>query len=184
MQRSYDAFSTKHSYSSPYTDVIPKSGNINKPVRKRPKASKKAPTTLLKATTTNFRDLVQQFTGCRSARAYKGPINLNFAVPTDFNETSTISLRGYNYYTQKTHEQHQNYQQKLEVEKFHEDQEGLFSHNTSLVSDDAFLSTFSNPTSEELTLDDLDIDNILLQDLIPEDHFSIGTRINDDFREY
>ncbi|CAI9772776.1 unnamed protein product [Fraxinus pennsylvanica] len=147
MQRSCDTLSTKDSYSSPNIDVVPKSGSINKPIRKRSKASKKTPTTLLKADTTNFRALVQQFTGCRSARAYKGPINLNFAVPTqhnDFNETSTVSPRGHNYNTQKTHEQHQNYQQKLEVEKFHEDQE----------------------------------------DLIPEDHSSAGTRINDDFREY
>ncbi|CAA2972206.1 Hypothetical predicted protein [Olea europaea subsp. europaea] len=183
MERSYNSVSTENSYSSLRIDVIPKLGNNDKPIRKRSKASKKTPTTLLNANTTNFRAVVQQFTGCRSARPYKGPINLNFAVPTqhnDFNETSTISLRGYDYYTQKTHEQHQNYQEKLEDEKFQEDQAGFFSHNTNLFSDDAFVSTFRSPASEELTLDDFDIDNILSQDL-PEDYYSAGTRINDDF---
>lgn len=59
----------------------PKS-SVGKPVRRRSRASKKAPTTLLKADASNFRALVQQFTGCRGPtpllRAYKGPVNLNF----------------------------------------------------------------------------------------------------------
>ncbi|PIN17259.1 hypothetical protein CDL12_10081 [Handroanthus impetiginosus] len=62
--------------------LIPK-GNIGKPIRRRSRASTRAPTTLLNANASNFRALVQQFTGCHSPPlpfgAYKGPINLNFA---------------------------------------------------------------------------------------------------------
>ncbi|KAJ6427233.1 hypothetical protein OIU84_022767 [Salix udensis] len=38
----------------------------SKPIRRRSRASKKAPTTLLNASSANFRALVQQFTGCSS----------------------------------------------------------------------------------------------------------------------
>ncbi|KAF3949029.1 hypothetical protein CMV_025044 [Castanea mollissima] len=40
---------------------------VSKPIRRRSRASKKTPTTLLNANTNNFRALVQQFTGCPSA---------------------------------------------------------------------------------------------------------------------
>ncbi|XP_014506460.2 uncharacterized protein LOC106766227 [Vigna radiata var. radiata] len=54
-----------------------------KPVRRRSRASKTTPITLLKANTSNFRALVQQFTGCSTTTAmslpiHKGPITLNF----------------------------------------------------------------------------------------------------------
>ncbi|XP_022893841.1 uncharacterized protein LOC111408299 [Olea europaea var. sylvestris] len=184
MRRSDGIMSTKYSCSVPDTDIIPKEGSVDKPIRKRSKASKNAPTTLLNANTTNFRALVQKFTGCRSAGAYKGPITLNFAVPhNDFNVTSTTSLLGCNYYTQKTHEQRQSYQHQQEDEKFHEDQGGFSSYDTDVVSEDAFVSTFSNPTSKELTLDDFDFDNILFREL-PGDYSSAGTMVNDDFGGY
>ncbi|KAL2524708.1 vq motif-containing protein 22 [Abeliophyllum distichum] len=178
MQRSDGIVSTKRSYPpTTNTELFPKLRSIDKPIRKRFKASKKTPVTHLNANTTNFRALVQQFTGCRSAGSYKGPINLNFGVPTqenDFNESLTISLLGYNYYTKKTHEQ----QQQLEDKKFLEDEAGFFSYDTNFVSDDAFVSTFSKPTSDDqLTLDAFDIDNISSQDLS-------GTMINDDFWGY
>ncbi|KAK7412989.1 hypothetical protein VNO78_04794 [Psophocarpus tetragonolobus] len=58
-------------------------GNVSKPIRRRSRASKRTPTTLLNANTTNFRALVQQFTGCPSTTmstlgVHKGPITLNF----------------------------------------------------------------------------------------------------------
>ncbi|CAL0334916.1 unnamed protein product [Lupinus luteus] len=57
--------------------------NVSKPIRRRSRASKRTPTTLLNANTTNFRALVQQFTGCPSTTmsslgVHKGPITLNF----------------------------------------------------------------------------------------------------------
>lgn len=73
---------TRDSHPGPKPPSKGPKGSIGKPVRRRSRASKKAPTTLLKADANNFRALVQQFTGCHSAtallRAYKGPINLNF----------------------------------------------------------------------------------------------------------
>lgn len=55
-----------------------------KPIRRRSRASKKNPTTVLNANTTNFRALVQQFTGCPSTSIsfgstnHSGPLNLSF----------------------------------------------------------------------------------------------------------
>ncbi|XP_057430388.1 uncharacterized protein LOC130723384 [Lotus japonicus] len=68
---------------SPTNSLSPK-GSLSKPIRRRSRSSKKTPTTLLNANTTNFRALVQQFTGCPSTTTmpspslYKGPITLNF----------------------------------------------------------------------------------------------------------
>ncbi|CAA2935776.1 Hypothetical predicted protein [Olea europaea subsp. europaea] len=42
-------------------------GGISKPLRKRSRASRRTPTTLLNTDTSNFRALVQRFTGCPSA---------------------------------------------------------------------------------------------------------------------
>ncbi|KZV22162.1 hypothetical protein F511_33792 [Dorcoceras hygrometricum] len=51
-----------------------------KPIRRRSRASKKTPVKLLNANLSNFRALVQQFTGCQStpSTCYKGPVTLNF----------------------------------------------------------------------------------------------------------
>lgn len=73
------------SYTSSSGQLTPK-GNASKPIRRRSRASKRTPTTLLNANTTNFRALVQQFTGCPSTTTmpssslgvHKGPITLNF----------------------------------------------------------------------------------------------------------
>ncbi|KAK8472383.1 hypothetical protein PHAVU_002G189900 [Phaseolus vulgaris] len=57
-----------------------------KPIRRRSRASKTTPITLLKANTSNFRALVQQFTGSSttpmSLAIHKGPITLNFQQGT------------------------------------------------------------------------------------------------------
>ncbi|XP_057544725.1 calmodulin-binding protein 25-like [Amaranthus tricolor] len=50
----------------------PSSGRVNKPARKRTRASRRTPTTFLNTDTFNFRAMVQQFTG--------GPSN-NFNIP-------------------------------------------------------------------------------------------------------
>nr|GMD94818.1 VQ motif-containing protein 22-like [Ipomoea batatas] len=68
--------------------MSPKSGVAKRAVRRRSRASKKAPTTLLNASLTNFRSLVQQYTGCHSSsphssilRNQRGPITLSFGPP-------------------------------------------------------------------------------------------------------
>ncbi|KAK7359596.1 hypothetical protein VNO77_01557 [Canavalia gladiata] len=63
--------------------LTPKANFAFKPIRKRSRASKRTPFTLLKANTSNFRTLVQQFTGCPNTTTmplafHKGPITLNF----------------------------------------------------------------------------------------------------------
>ncbi|MED6172415.1 hypothetical protein PIB30_049818 [Stylosanthes scabra] len=61
--------------------------NAFKPIKKRSKASRRTPTTLLNANTNNFRELVQKFTGCGSTdmslAIHKGPITLNFQQGTN-----------------------------------------------------------------------------------------------------
>ncbi|KAM7270805.1 hypothetical protein ACFE04_030019 [Oxalis oulophora] len=68
--------------STDQSTTLSKSGS--KPVRRRSRASKKTPTTLLNANANNFRDLVQQFTGCPSVPfslgSQRGPVNLNFGL--------------------------------------------------------------------------------------------------------
>ncbi|XP_027339244.1 uncharacterized protein LOC113853016 [Abrus precatorius] len=68
---------------SPTSGQLTPKGSVSKPIRRRSRASKRTPTTLLNANTTNFRALVQQFTGCPSTTmstlgVHKGPITLNF----------------------------------------------------------------------------------------------------------
>lgn len=56
------------------------SGPSPKPIRRRSRASKKTPITVLQANANNFRTLVQQFTGCPgTAISFKGPLNLSFS---------------------------------------------------------------------------------------------------------
>ncbi|GFQ00862.1 hypothetical protein PHJA_002230100 [Phtheirospermum japonicum] len=73
-----------HTAPSPASDTsLSPNASIGKPTRRRSRASKKKPMTLLKANPNDFRALVQRFTGCHSSTPafgnHKGPVNLNFA---------------------------------------------------------------------------------------------------------
>ncbi|KAK4437429.1 VQ motif-containing protein 22 [Sesamum alatum] len=48
-------------------NLIPDQGRVSKPVRRRARASRRTPTTLLNTDTANFRAMVQQFTGAPAA---------------------------------------------------------------------------------------------------------------------
>ncbi|KAF8086010.1 hypothetical protein N665_0639s0022 [Sinapis alba] len=50
--------------------LSPESGRVTKPARKRSRASRRTPTTLLNTDTSNFRSMVQRFTGGPSAIAF------------------------------------------------------------------------------------------------------------------
>lgn len=75
-------------------DLSPRGSIGKQAVRRRSRASRRTPTTLLNASIKNFRTLVQQYTGCHQTLAssmktdhqnnYKkgGPINLSFASPS------------------------------------------------------------------------------------------------------
>ncbi|XP_050381811.1 VQ motif-containing protein 22-like [Argentina anserina] len=60
--------------SSNNTNSLSPEGRVSKPVRKRSRASRRTPTTLLNTDTANFRAMVQQFTG--------GPSTASFSTQT------------------------------------------------------------------------------------------------------
>ena len=76
-------------------DHLTPKGCISKPIRRRSRASKRTPTTLLNADANNFRYLVQQFTGCRRRSTSisfgnpRGPISINFGLGKELNYQST-----------------------------------------------------------------------------------------------
>ncbi|KAL8101401.1 hypothetical protein AgCh_033327 [Apium graveolens] len=94
---------TTNNTSSPNNSTSLGSGDVNvqlnaqgKPIRRRSRASRRTPTTLLNASTTNFRSLVQQFTGCHNTKAssfgsQKGPVNLSFGNQNDHQIIGTSS---------------------------------------------------------------------------------------------
>ncbi|XP_076939085.1 uncharacterized protein LOC143607572 [Bidens hawaiensis] len=66
-----------------------------KPIRRRSRASRRTPVTVLNASPTDFRALVQRFTGCDSKENVsvvnlpKGPVNIDFAR-NDATESSSM----------------------------------------------------------------------------------------------
>lgn len=94
---------TTNNTSSPNNTTSLGSSDVNvqlnpqgKPIRRRSRASRRTPTTLLNASTTNFRSLVQQFTGCHNTKAssfgsQKGPVNLSFGNQNDHQIIGTSS---------------------------------------------------------------------------------------------
>lgn len=71
--------------SSANTGHLSPEGRVSKPIRRRSRASRRTPTTLLNTDTTNFRAMVQQFTGGPSAPFASGahhgaPPNFGFAL--------------------------------------------------------------------------------------------------------
>ncbi|KAI3664847.1 hypothetical protein L6452_43456 [Arctium lappa] len=89
--------------SHPATSNVRTTGQSGpKPIRRRSRASRRTPTTLLNASPTDFRALVQRFTGCDSValpsasgvNLPKGPLNIDFGRNDHVNENSSR----YNYY--------------------------------------------------------------------------------------
>ncbi|KAL1830776.1 hypothetical protein DCAR_0100713 [Daucus carota subsp. sativus] len=105
-------------------------GSSGKPIRRRSRASRRTPTTLLNASTTNFRSLVQQFTGCHNTKgpsfgSQKGPVNLSFGNQNDqqvFSTSSRIAPLGPDYtYNQQINpvvQQHWQQQQQQQQEMY------------------------------------------------------------------
>ncbi|KAK6240328.1 hypothetical protein SCA6_005717 [Theobroma cacao] len=137
-------------------DHLTPKGCVSKPTRRRSRASKRTPITLLKADAKNFRSLVQQFTGCRrrstsiSFGSQRGPVNINFAVGTEHDHHSTnpasalsqpfVENNGYcprpsQVQLQQQAEHQQNYQQLSS-----EEQESEFTLD-SITTDDYLLTS-------------------------------------------
>ncbi|KAL3520350.1 hypothetical protein ACH5RR_018499 [Cinchona calisaya] len=156
--------------------------NKTKPNRRRSRASKNTPTILLNANTTNFRALVQQFTGCQSASSFKGPINLHFGGGSrEENDLHTaddhqsISLIAYNNFVNKSQPHNQVHDQQLKFD----DQERLFSRGS--FNTDSSLSASGNLTTYTTNLENIAVeDNNFLADL-PGDFSSNGLTDQDFF---
>ncbi|XVE94293.1 hypothetical protein REPUB_Repub01dG0268600 [Reevesia pubescens] len=158
-------------------------GCISKPIRKRSRASKRRPTTLLNADAKNFRSLVQQFTGCRRPSSTSisfgnprsGSVNINFAhgkeqgyrntchdqyvsiaqpfIETDYSPQSQLQVQ-----QQEEHQQHHG-------QVSNEEQDCEFSFDSITADhDDFFLTSISSSCSpirsgseipKEFVMDDL-----------------------------
>ncbi|RDY08113.1 hypothetical protein CR513_07691, partial [Mucuna pruriens] len=146
------------------SQLTPK-GNVSKPIRRRSRVSKKTPTTLLNANTTNFRALVQQFTGCPSTTMptlglgiHKGPITLNFQQGSGghkiHNNTSRVvppfSDRSYN--NNNTNQVHQ-VPAPLPVPQQQVLQEQQSGYSFSLVKNTDFLPSSGNSIRPGTSMD-------------------------------
>ncbi|PON39835.1 VQ motif containing protein [Parasponia andersonii] len=95
--------------------LSPEGGRVSKPIRRRSRASRRTPTTLLNTDTTNFRAMVQQFTGGPSApfaASGTGP-GFSFGLGTrqSFANPSVgmvPALAGYHYQQQQQQQQPHN----------------------------------------------------------------------------
>ncbi|KAK3028383.1 hypothetical protein RJ639_038057 [Escallonia herrerae] len=147
-------------------------GNVGKPIRRRSRASRRTPTTLVNATTTNFRALVQQFTG--STHKAKAPLNLSFALGSDQNQLggaiSRVSPLGYHYHQQHQHHHHHHHQQQQQQ------QQSFFSLSTNTTS-------VPKP-NVQATSDDFAIANVSLQELVEESSINRSTDSGYIFRHH
>ncbi|XP_042495848.1 VQ motif-containing protein 22-like [Macadamia integrifolia] len=117
----------------------PEGRRVAKPNRRRSRASRRAPTTLLNTDTTNFRAMVQQFTGVPSAPFntagphHTGATNFNFVVEAGdqhhLNTATTIAAPGYHLQQQQQQPQQQ-FQQQQQQHQFQQQQmQYMFSRN-------------------------------------------------------
>ncbi|XVF20958.1 hypothetical protein REPUB_Repub12eG0048800 [Reevesia pubescens] len=121
-------------------------GRVGKPVRRRSRASRRTPTTLLNTDTTNFRAMVQQFTGGPSApfaagTAHPGGPNFGFGFggrQTHLNPSSLmVPPHGFQLQyqqQQQPHQQHQLIQHQNQAYMF-----SLNSNNNPGAAGDLFL---------------------------------------------
>ncbi|EHA8592470.1 VQ motif-containing protein 22 [Cocos nucifera] len=142
------------SSSSPTSHPVAIEGRVGKSGRRRSRASRRAPTTLLNTDTTNFRAMVQQFTGIPSgpySSSYQ-PSNrpmINFGL--NFNDPlrqATVVPFGHLQQQQQQHQaqsfQHQHeghHYQPQQQQQHHQSYDGtMFEGNHNM-----FLQGFSNP---------------------------------------
>ncbi|XVE48454.1 hypothetical protein DITRI_Ditri01bG0003700 [Diplodiscus trichospermus] len=163
---------TSSSYSA--SDQLTPKGSSSKPIRRRSRASKKTPTTLLNANASNFRALVQQFTGCPSTPFSpgnrRGPINLNFALGSERTQSSTatsmMSASSNDYFYQQSQQE----QLRQQGNPYIQQQQHLYQEQQNEVSfdnvyQDAFFSSSGPRANADQILDSFDFDNISLQQL-------------------
>ncbi|CAN4081802.1 unnamed protein product [Withania somnifera] len=142
--------SSQNSGNDHHELISPKS-SIVKPVRRRSRASKKTPTTLLNASIANFRALVQQHTGCHTSPMFnnqKGPINLSFGPSTDHEQNEYFGNNSigegsmnFGYY----------YNHEHQAEKYSKDN---YSKQEEQESGTSASAGYCNSGNSKLSLDD------------------------------
>ncbi|KAL7089739.1 hypothetical protein ACP275_13G201400 [Erythranthe tilingii] len=174
--------------------VLPKLGSVvGKPmIRRRSRASRKSPATLLNANASNFRALVQQFTGCHSSSStssplspfgmtttnYKGPINLNFS------QNKSCNLGRWSVAAASSDQQvdQQSFFSFTTTNNINIDAVTTTTTTTTTTSGELLhhVSTVDNYDHHPLTLDDFDLENLSLHQLSgPADYSALpapGTR--------
>ncbi|KAL3520358.1 hypothetical protein ACH5RR_018507 [Cinchona calisaya] len=142
-------FTPENSSAGNSNNLSPKA-TVAKQVRRRSRASRRTPTTLLNASIKNFRTLVQQYTGCHSAtsdfKSGKGPITLSFGSSSsneqnNFPAPSFLTAFGrgtYNYTDdqQAQFQEKQQYYKQQHIDQVYQTIKSSFSssENTSEVS--------------------------------------------------
>lgn len=179
----------------------------SKPVRRRSRASKKTPTTLLNANTTNFRALVQQFTGCPSTPFpfgscnKKGPVNLSFGNHGQQQNyqrysASVAAAFGNNnnhFYDQQQSQPQKHFQQQEQYhhqQVYQEDQQSLVSfdnydHNVVISGSDerdGFLMSTNARSGNYLDIPyGFDMDEISMHEIAAGSAFSSADRNHSSF---
>ncbi|KAK8489938.1 hypothetical protein V6N13_036913 [Hibiscus sabdariffa] len=139
---------------TPNTSFVAPKGCISKPIRRRSRASKATPITLLNADAKNFRSFVQQFTGCRPrstsisfANTTRGPVSIANAkndylynYSTTRGHVPVLSQPFVEAEQEKHVQQHYQYQQQLPNEG---EGEIAFDSITSTDDDDLFPQGFA-----------------------------------------
>ncbi|KAK7371795.1 hypothetical protein VNO80_05160 [Phaseolus coccineus] len=78
-------------------------GRVSKPIRRRSRSSRRTPTTLLNTDATNFRAMVQQFTGAHAASDLFGPPHPLPVNPNGLMLAPSHSLQQQQYLYQQQH---------------------------------------------------------------------------------
>lgn len=152
-------------HEMPYEQTSKPSLPKSNPIKRRSRASKRTPTTILNTDIANFRPLVQQLTGRPSAPtrvwSRKGRLNIKFGkVDGDEDDeyqvdsviTSTMLPFGYNS---------NNYQVK--TQEYH--QQGFVEHEDSMSSTTSFDVVAPDPITGMEVFDDFDVDNVCFEEL-------------------
>ncbi|CAI9759912.1 unnamed protein product [Fraxinus pennsylvanica] len=104
--------------SPSYYNLDMEGGRASRPLRRRSRASRRTPITLLNTDTSNFRAMVQQFTGGPSSSfasrpEYTNGINFGFGHGTQqiMNPSAAMPPRGFQVQFQRQQQQYPNHQQ-------------------------------------------------------------------------
>ncbi|RRT33994.1 hypothetical protein B296_00055937 [Ensete ventricosum] len=129
-------------------------GRVSKPVRRRSRASRRTPTTMLNTDTANFRTMVQQFTGIPSgpySSAYRpggGSIsNFGYNFNEPIHQTTSMTLGQLRQQQQQQQQQQylqlQNHQSQQQQQQQQNYQSSMYTATGG--NNDAFPQGFNNP---------------------------------------